>query len=720
MIRRLWSLALFPLLLLATELFGQVSSWKQIQIPPLPAFHPAQPRRFQLANGMVIFLQEDHELPLIDGVARIRGGSRLEPAQKIGLVEIYGEVWRTGGTKLRTGDQLDDFLEAHAARVETAGGVDSSTISLSCLKEDFPDVFKAFLELLQQPAFRGDKIALAKNQADTAISRRNDSIEEIAGRESAKLAYGPQNPYSRYLEYATIAAITRDDLLRWHQAYVHPNNILLGLVGDFDSAQMEARLRQAFEPWPAGPQVKPPEIEFREPKPGLYLIPKEDVNQSIIRMVDLGTTRRNPDYYAIEVFNEAFGGGFSSRLFRDIRTKAGLAYAVGGGIGTAFDHPGVKRFGLGTKSKTTIEAIQSLYKELDDLQTEPLTEDELKRAKDSILNSFVFNFDSPAKVLRERMAYEFYGYPPDFLERYRAGIEKVTVQDLARVAQKYIHREKLAVLVVGNTEEFDRPLASLGPVTKLDITIPGSPGGTGTQTAQLAKPASSTSEGKALAAKVADALGSPARLQSIKSLRLRYKMVRKTDQGDLPIEVESTIVFPDRLHATLQSPMGAMTMVFTPGVAFMSAANAGVRDMPASQRNEGLAQIKRDPIFIAQHVDDSHFLFSAGGSEKIGTIDARVLDISAAGTQVRWLVDPQTGRILREDYNTTGPSGPAQTQTDLSDWKTVDGLSLPYHRLHKENGQPSSTVDYSEIQINPAVDPKLFQKPMTGGGTGGK
>jgi zinc protease len=719
------SASFWLIVLAATAASAQVTSWRQIPIPPLPSFHPAQPKRVQLSNGMVIFLQEDHELPLIDGIARIRGGSRAEPAQKVGLVDIYGQVWRTGGTKLRTGDQLDDFLEAHAARVETNGGVDSTTVSLSCLKEDFPEVFKVFLELLEQPAFREEKIALAKDQENTAISRRNDSIDQIAARESAKLAFGAQNPYARTPEYTTIAAVTRDDLLKWHANYVHANNIIFGLVGDFDSVQMEMRLRQAFESSPVGSPIKEPEIQFREPKPGYYLVPKEDVNQSIVRMVNLGTTRRNPEYYAIEVFNEAFGGGFSSRLFRDIRTKLGLAYAVGGGIGTAFDHPGIERFGLGTKSKTTVEATQALHKELDDLQTEPLTPDELKRAKDSILNSFVFNFDSPAKVLRERMAYEFYGYPSDFLERYRAGVEKVTVQDLARVAQKYIHRKKMAVLVVGNAREFDRPLASLGPVNKLDITIPGSPGGTApgataTPAEKASKPTASNAEGRALAAKVAQAMGGEAKLQSIKSLRVKFNLTRKTAEGEVPMQVESTIVFPDRLHATMQSPMGTVTMVFSPRSAFMSVAGAGVRDMPASQKNEGLQQIKRDPIFIAQHLEDPHFVFSAKGGGEIGTVEARIVDVNAGGTTVRWYVNPQTGYILREDYTSMGSSGPVQAQTELSDWKTVDGLTFPYRHVHNENGQDFSTVEYSEVQINPQVEPKLFEKRAAAAASAGK
>jgi len=329
---------------LRLQAFAQTAGWKQIPIPPLPAFHPQQPKRIDLSNGMVIFLQEDHELPLIDGTARIRGGSRDESASKVGLVDIFGEVWRTGGTKTQSGDQLDDFLEGRAAKVETGGGPDSTSISLSCLKGDFDDVFKVFVDLLQNPEFRDDKLDLAKKQAEDSISRRNDEIGGIAHRESVKLAYGHDNPYARTPEYATVAAITRQDLIGWRQTYVHPNNIILGISGDFDAAAMEAKLRAAFDAMPKGPALSKTDIQYHPAPPGYYLISKEDVNQSSIHLVGLGTTRDNPDYYAISVFNEAFGGGFSSRLFNDIRTKRGLAYNVGGGVGSNFGHPGVLQF----------------------------------------------------------------------------------------------------------------------------------------------------------------------------------------------------------------------------------------------------------------------------------------------------------------------------------------------------------------------------------------
>src|ERR1019366_4376745 len=165
------------------------------------------------------------------------------------------------------------------------------------------------------------------------------------------------------------------------------------------------------------------------------------------------------------------------------------------------------------------------------------------------------NFDSPDKILRERMAYEFYGYPADFLERFQAGVEKITTADVARVAAKYVHKDRFAVLVVGNPSGFDKPLSSLGPVTNVDITIPPPPGEQQPET----KPAASNPEGKALAGKLAAALGGEAKLQSVKSIASTYTLTRKMPQGDVPMSMKSTIVFPDRLHVEAQGPMGGFT-----------------------------------------------------------------------------------------------------------------------------------------------------------------
>src|SRR5579863_9929244 len=699
------------LVLPSTRATAQTESWKQIPIPQLPNFKPQQPKRVELSNGMVIFLQEDHELPLIDGTARIRGGSVNEPASMTGLVDIHGDLWRTGGTQPQTGDQPDDFPEIRAAKVETGGGPDSTTISFSCLKGDLDEVFKAYVDVLRNPEFRADKIDIAKKGAEDSISRRNDEVGEIAHREAVKLAYGADNPYARNAEYATVDAITRQDLIDWHGKYVHPNNIILGISGDFDSAAMEARLRAAFESWPKG-QSFPPfpknEIKYSPAKPGYYLIPKEDVNQSNIRMVALGITRDNPDYYAVSVFNEAFGGGFSSRLFNDIRTKRGLAYGVGGGIGSNFGHPGILQVSMGTKSQSTIESIQAVGEDIDNLSKQPITEDEIQRAKDAILNAFIFRLDSPDKILAERMTYEYYGYPADWLDKYQSEVKKVTAADVNRVATKYLHKDQLAVLVVGNPKEFDKPLSSLGPVKNIDIAIPAPPAAK-----DASSPAASNPEGKALAAKVAAAMGGLPKLQSIKTMRVS---ITQSEAGGQPAQIEATFAFPDSMHIDVQMPQGGMaqgtlTIVAAPNAAFMSMPGMGSRSMPPDQKAEMLSQLHHDLIYVAQHANDPSFTFAAAGTEKVGNVDAAILDIGGAIPWIRWYIDPKTGYVLREKYKGVGQAGPFDGESDLSDWRTADGLTMPYKHENKQNGEQTSTAEFTKLELNPQLDPKLFEKP---------
>lgn len=687
---------------------AQDTTWKQIPIPALPAFKPQQPRRIQLSNGMVIFLQEDHELPLIDGSARVRGGSHNEAASKVGLTDMYGEVWRTGGTKTQTGDQLDDLLEVRAAKVETSGGPDSTSISLSCLKGDFDDVFKVFVDLLKNPEFRADKVELAQKQMEDSISRRNDDVGSIAHREAVKLAYGPDNPYARTPEYATVAVVTRQDLIDWHRTYVRPNNIILGITGDFDAAAMEAKLRAAFDSWPKGPALPKEKIEYHPAKPAYYQVAKDDVNQSSIRLVGPGITRDNPDYYAATVFNEAFGGGFSSRLFNDIRTKRGLAYNVGGGIGANFGHPGILQIAMSTKSQSTIESVQAVREDIDDLSKNPITDDEITRAKDAILNAFIFRLDSPDKILAERVTYEFYGYPPDWLDKFPVEIKKVTASDVNRVAGKYVHANQLAVLVVGNTKEFDKPLSTLGPVKEIDISIPPPPG---TSEQKVEKPTASNEAGKALAGKVVEAMGGEAKLSNIKSLKAKLTLTQKTPQGEFPQPMQTIVVFPDHLHAEIQTENGSLNMVVTPQTGFMTFAGQGLREFLPSQKTETLDQIKRDPIFIASHWKDPDVFFNANGTEKVGDVEARIVDVNAAGAALRWFVDPQTGHILKETYTTLGQNGPVQGETDLDNWKPIAGLTLPLVRHNKQNGQDSSTAEYTALELNPTIDPKLFEKP---------
>mgnify|MGYP001765315542 CR=1 FL=1 len=462
--------------LLAVPAAAQVESYRDIRYPPLPAFRIDKPLVYELKNGMTVFLMEDHEIPLIEVRARIRTGSLWEPAEKTGLADLVGTVQRTGGAGRMTGDEIDDFLANRAAVLETAIGPDAGTATMNCLKESFDDVFRVFADVLRAPSFSQDKLDLAKMQASARIARRNDSVMQILGREFPRLVYGTDSPLGRIQEHATIAAVTREDLVEWQRRFYVPNNVYLGIVGDFDTAEMKKKIQAAFGEWAKGPAASLPPPSYRKgPNPGVWFIEKSDVNQAYVAMGHLGIEMKNPDYFAVEVMNEVLGGSFASRMFSNVRSKKGLSYNVFGYVGSGFYHPGVLRAGLQTKAGSMAAGVEAVKAELVGIVENPPNDEEMKRAKDAILNSFVFNYDSKAKILGQQMTYAFYGLPADFLDRYRANIEKVTREDIARVAGKYVRPGQLTLLVIGRAEDFDRPLSSFGAVQNVDITIPPPP-----------------------------------------------------------------------------------------------------------------------------------------------------------------------------------------------------------------------------------------------------
>lgn len=698
--------------LVSLNAFPQAKDYRDIKAPPLHQIKVEQPKRIKLANGMVIFLMEDHELPFIGGSARIRGGGRDLPADKAGLTGIYSQSWRTGGTEKQTGDQLDDFLEARAARVETGAGDDSARVSFNALKGDFDAVFPIFLEVLQHPAFRQEKIDLAKTQATAGISRRNDEASSIGGREAGKLGYGVNSPYTRQAEYATINSITRDDLLAFHKRFVHPNNIILGVAGDFDAAAMEKKLRAAFESWPKGPEAaKSAPTDIHPAKPGVYSVSKDDITQSFIYFVGSGTKRDNPDYCVLSVMNEIFSGGFSGRLMNDIRTARGLAYSVGGGVGADWDHPALFRVFAGTKSGTTVEALNAVRNAINDLTVKPFTAAEVADAKETLLNAFVFTRDSKSKILGQQIDLEFYGYPADWYDHYVAAIQKVTPADVERVAKKYVTPNQLAVLVVGNDKEFDKPLSSLGTVTPIDVTIP-EPGakpaaasGSGAAAAAPA-PAASNPAGLALARKVQDFVGGKARIDAVQAVRTVGSMKTKTPNGDMEMEIDTIVRYPGGRRTIMKTPMGEMTMVSTGDAAWVISP-MGTQDLPASQREAGKSEAKTDLLTVLKNVGNPAYTFAVNGSAKVDNVDASVLEITTDGAAVTWWVDPATGRVLRRSSKTRQ----GEQLTTVGDWKPFGGINFATTFASSVNGEQIASGTLTTVEVNPTIDPKQFEKP---------
>ena len=673
------------------------------EVTSFPALHKVQMpdvQKITLKNGMKVYLVEDHQYPTIDMRAMVRVGSIYEPGDKVGLASISGTVLRTGGTESRSGDDIDRMLETMGASVETGIDQTSGYVSMSVLKGDVDKAIGILAEILMHPAFAQDKIDLAKIELRSGISRRNDDIWEITGREFNSLIYGRTNPYARYPEYANVDNITRDDITAFYAHYFHPNNIVFAVWGDFNSKDIQKKLEAAFAKWPS---VKtdfsgPPRVDYQY-KYTVNFIQKSDVNQSHIQMGHIGGLLNDPDYPALVVMNQILS---SDRMFKVLRTKEGLTYAPWGYYGADYDHPGVFNCGTQTKSQSTVYAIKLMLNEVKRMTEEPVTDEELQRAKDSYLNSFVFNFDSKSKIVTRMMTYAYFDYPLDFIDRLKDGVEKVTKDDVLRVAKSHLRPDKLQILVVGNKDAFGEPLSSLGEVNEIDITIP-SP----ISDAVPAATPESLAKGKDYIARAAEACGGTGAYNAIKNLRMKFDLVQSTEMGDISMTGEATIVYPDRIHQLITTPMGEMRMVVAGDKGWMVSAQ-GKMPLQESIRKEMRANILRDPVHIFTHAGELQAQFVGEKS----FADARTVEllVSCKEGSFHLYLDPQTSVPIGVSYQSVGQTGPVNIEEVWFDYRDVGGAKMPFRTIATADGKKISEVTVREFKQNVDVDPKLFQE----------
>ena len=448
--------------------------YTDLEFPPLPEVKLPDYNRYELPNGLVVYLMEDHELPFISGTAMVRVGDRWEPEAQVGLADLTGTVMRTGGTKQYTGDELNQLLEQEAASVEAGIGTDSGSVGFSSLTEDVDKVFGWFAGVLTEPVFAPEKLELAKSQIRGGIGRRNDNPGGILSREFVKLIYGATSPYARSTEYANLDRIDRESLVKLHQQYFHPNNTILGISGDFNPQQMQKLISEKLGSWQPKQNLELPALPpvNQATTGGTFLIQQPQLTQSFVQIGHLGGMLKDADFVPLDVVNGVMNG-FGGRLFDEVRSRQGLAYSVYGSWSPRFDYPGVFVAGGQTRSEATVPFIKGVLGEIDKLRTAPITPAELARAKDSTLNSFIFNFQTPRQTLSRLMRYAYYGYPQDFIFQYQKQVANVTAADIQRAAQTHLQPDKLVTLVVGNPNAIQPPLTVLNPeVGSIDITIP--------------------------------------------------------------------------------------------------------------------------------------------------------------------------------------------------------------------------------------------------------
>ncbi len=710
--RNIALIMVFILLLALVTLSAQAQDVDKLKFPKLSELKVPEVDRVTLDNGIRLYLLEDKNLPLFHVSVRVNCGSHLEPEDKVGLADICGTVMRTGGTAKWTGDEIDELLEGVGASVETYIGILSGGARVNVLSEYTDLGLEVLSDVLRRPVFDEDKIELAKVQERSTIARRNDNPQQITFREYRKIIYGANSPYARHSEYATINAITRDDLVAFHKAYFHPQNVQIAIWGDFDKAALLSKIDEFFGDWErtGEPVPEPPKVDY-EHHSKVYYAEKTDVNQSNIVMGHIGGFLTDDDYADRIVMNNILGGSFGSRLFNSVRSREGLAYAVFGVYTANITYPGVFYNYASTKSESTCKAVLEIIKEIKRMQTDPPTEDEMRMGKDGYLNSFVFKFDSKAEVVTRLMSYDFHGLPEDFVFKEKENVEKVTPDAVVAAAKNNLHPEALQILVVGKGEDFDMPLEQLGfgPVDTIDITIPSAE-----EKKELAITPENLKKGMEVLQKAVETHGGLENFKKINAVSIKSTLLLTMQGTEIPIAVELLRVLPDKSKSVV-TVMGQKILQIRNG-------NSGWKTDQMTMEliamtEEDIADDKknwdRSTIQIFAASDDPYYQAVFDGTGKVNELPVTFVELVDKDDEpiCRLAFNSETYELVCKFYYDETPLGAGTIEETVSNFSQVSDVKLPMTTVRFLNDQKMSQTDIAEFIINGEIPPDAFDKP---------
>ena len=448
------------------------------------SFEPpsADEHRFELSNGVVVYVVPDHSLPLVTVSVLVHTGSYLDPPGTPGVAALTGSQMRAGGTVDLLPSEFDEEAAFLATEISSAIGDTSGRATLNCLSKDLDESLSLLFEMLRNPRFDQARLDLAKSQLLQQMERRNDSSQSIEIREWRRLLRGENHFTTMPMTQSGLESIDREALLAFHREFYHPGNFVFAVSGDVEPSVIIQKLEMQMADWPSRDMVaRRVPAPVHQLEPGVYFVNKPDVNQGRVVIGHGGTMRDNPDRYALMVMNDILGGGgFTARLLTRIRSDEGLAYSAYSSFGIGTYYPGAFRVSYQSRSETVARAASIVLEEIESIRSDLVSEAELRTSKASFIETFSRNFSSASSTAGIFANDEFTGRDPSYLVEYRDNISSVDGADVLRVAQDYLDPEELVVLVVGDKATIaagdpDNPEFSLDSLIEGSVTDIGLP-----------------------------------------------------------------------------------------------------------------------------------------------------------------------------------------------------------------------------------------------------
>jgi zinc protease len=687
------------------------------QKPQPPAAGPSTQFDFpayktqKLANGLTVFVVEDHRQPLVSYTLMLDGGAIAHPPQKAGLASITAELL-TQGTATRSAQDIARAIDGVGGDLSAGADDDTATVSATVAKSAADLAMDLLADVTLNPAFKQEEIDRVRTQRLSGLKIQYADPEYMAPFVAARLTLG-EHPYAYPVEGTpdTLRALTRDDIVQFHKARYSPSGAFLAISGDITPEAAVAQVEKRLGAWsaPAPPRPSPPAPPA--PSKTILVVDKPDAVQTQIVVSTVGIKYNDPSYFPLLVANQIFGGAFTSRLNMALRAREGLTY----GARSAFDadrETGMFRVSTFTRTEETGKAITMVLDLLREFRKNPATDAELKEAKAYLVGSFAVGTETPGQVAGRVLTQAKHGLPSDYWDKYRDNVQAVTAARIADAVGRYVDADKMKIVAVGNAKGFAASLAPLGeartlPFAELDLMQPDLQRA-GESTA--AATPESAARGLEVLKGVAEAMGGASKLSEIKDSVITGAISVVTPQGDMQGDITVEIAYPDKIKATVALPMGQMVQASDGASAWMQMGPQAM-DVPAMagemQRSvllaNGAAAAIRDALAgkaQVQALDQAE-------------VDGKKVDVvrwTEGDQMVRFFVDPASRRIVKTAYRSVTPQGAADVETVWTEHRAIAGLTMPGKVVTYRDGQKFTEATMKDAKFNVGLDPKMFAK----------
>jgi zinc protease len=716
-----------------------VNSWPS-EFPPRPlAAHPVNfpPYDSQtLPNGLRVIAVSHHEQPVVSIRLLIGAGSSFDPTGKTGLAHLAAALLDQGTTTM-SASQLNDAIDFSGAGANAGAGTDLSYLNMLVMKDSFDSGLKMLSDMARHPAFAVEELARQRQQLLSSLQVSLDDPDFIANAVFDRLVYG-FHPYGMPQSGTpdTLEAITRDDLIAFHQKYFVPNNSIIAVVGDISPDEAFAAVRRVFGDWerrdtPLRTLTEPP-----GPAERVVIVNKPDAVQTEVRVGNIGIPRNHPDYMAVNLALRILGGEGSNRLHQVLRTARGLTYGAQANFDT-FKESGDFEAETNTRTVATGEVLRLIVDEFYRLQRDRVSERELSDAKAYLTGSFPLTIETPNAIATQIVNVLFFGLPVSDLQNFRERVKAVTVDDIQRVAKLYLKPDRLSVVLVGNASEFTNQLRGVGfsrfetvDLQNLDLTAvdfkrparrasidgagPPRQGGRGdTGVAYAQQSAVGQDSARAVLDRAINAMGGITALRGVKTVIARQTVTAPTPQGPTDTQTTSYIEYPDKFRVETMTPAGVLASGFDGKVAWARDPAGGIHDVPPEATAEARNNLKRDVIRLLLDARDNQLglrlIQDVRGAD--GRLQ-RVLEFTGSDQNPVVLnVDADTFRVTKESF-AAGTGGQALVDDTYSDYRAVNGVQMPF-AAERRVGPLTIKRKVTDIQINAPIDPSLFARPRS-------